>query len=227
MDEINSKTDLSITMLEQKESRKVKRIAFKVKKINHEEVALGQVSDLLGLPQRDEKLKDQIFQILGETSMSTALWSNHSDDRLGAALKFYRETISSNNHAIKNPVAFFKKAVEEGWYSADDAPFRAQTLFSEEMLSDIDISFVKPNETDSIADLRKLVCDDFGYGIYKAWFDDAHISIEADTCIITHPNPYAQTYILQKLYQPLLNHIKMVVPSVSTINVQHKHFHLT
>jgi hypothetical protein len=222
IDEINAKTDLNITMLEQKESRKVKRIAFKVSKASGDQIVLTDSTDPELLLNRDVKLRDQVLQIMGDTPLAATLWENHSDERLLDALKFYRGAIHSADHTIKNPVAFFKKSVEEGWYSVEDAVGRIQDVGLAETLPASEISFVKPGESDDISKIRQRVYSEFGYGIYMAWLEDAFMSIKGTTCVMTHPNAYAPTYILQKLYHPLLNHIKIIAPSVTTLDVQQK-----
>lgn len=222
IEEINSKTDLNITMLEQKESRKVKRIAFKVIKGNFSQSVLQDSSDIIFLPDRDLKIKDHVFQIMGDTPAAASLWENNTDDRLRNALKFYRESIVSTDRNINNPVAFFKKAVEEGWYSPGEAAERIQAIVTESTTISPEITFVKPGESEQIANLRKLLYDEFGFGIYMAWFEGAYIFFKTTTCVIVHPNAYASTYILQKLYHPLLKQIKMVNPEVSNLDIQQK-----
>ena len=222
IDEINAKTDLNIVMIEQKESRKVKRIAFKVTKTNHSQEIYTDSSTSIFASDRDPSVKDLVVQIMGNTPTATSVWENHSDERLLDAVRFYRDAIISNEHSIKNPVAFFKKAVEEGWYSSTEAAERLQTIEIDTVMPTSEISFVKPTESDQVAKLRRCVYDDFGCGIYMAWFEEAYISINGTTCTLMHPNAYAPTYILQKLYHPLLKHIKMVAPSVLTLDVQQK-----
>lgn len=224
IDEINAKTDLNITMLEQKESRKIKRIAFKVTKANVGTAVLADTPSTVLLSDRDQSVKDLIVQIMGDTPTAETLWENYTDDRLRDALKFYREAIVSKDHNIKNPVAFFKKAVEEGWYSSDKAAERIQSLESDNGTQYTEISFIKPGESEQLARLRKLVYDEFGYSIYMAWFEEAFLNINETTCVMIHPNPYASTYILQKLYHPLMKYIKMVSPGVISLDIQQKQF---
>lgn len=225
IEEINAKTDLTIQMLEQKESRRVKRIAFVVRRQRNQEGANS--IEHHGEPGRDLKLKENIFQILSNSDKSEQLWEQHSDERLRSSLKFYREVLSSPDHQVKNPVAFFKKAIEEGWCSAEDAALRLKTMSIEDnarAAEKPELDLTRHDEPDRIRMIRQKICDEFGIGVYNAWFDAASIQLVGKKCIIIHPNVYAPTYIMQKLYQPLLQQIHTVDPTISSIEVHNKQF---
>jgi plasmid replication initiation protein len=227
IEEINAKTDLSIHMLEQKESRKIKRIAFKVQR----QLPLGGLfePEQKEIFSRDLKLKQNILQIMGNSEKIEQLWAQHTDERLRSSLRFYREVLSSSDHQVKNPVAFLKKAIEEGWCSAEDAATLVKTMSFENNLDKPEMSkliFTKPGEIDKVRIIRQHLCEEFGLGVYHAWFNDAIFQLVEDKCIIFHPNLYAPTYIMQKLYHPLLKWIKNVDPNIGLVEVQNKQYEL-
>lgn len=221
--EINAKTDLKVTMLEQKEGRKVKRIAFQVIRFDKANENISQGTEkCLGQWDRDITLKEQIDQIIGNPEKSKELWLKYSDETLLGAINFYKETLSNPENAVKNPVAFFRKAVEEGWYPMAEALSKIDNQSSKPDANESYIDFHKMGESESASHIRKQLYEQYGAVVYNAWFYEATFDLQSDRCVILHPHPYAHTYIMQKLYDQLLTVIQKNSPNIIWIEIQHE-----
>lgn len=225
--EINSKTDLKVTMVEQKEGRKVKRIAFQVIRFNKEESNITELQDLTGILNRDITLKNHLEYIIGSPGKAKELWLKYSDDTLRGAIGYYKETLANPEHVIKNPVAFFKKALEEGWYPLADALVKIEQLKNLDDKEEEYLDILDTNEQEPIRQIRTLLLQCHGLTLYTAWFKEASFQIQEDKCIINHPNAYAETYIIQQLYQSTLTVLQQIYPRIKSFEVRYQQPQLT
>lgn len=226
--EINAKTDLKVTMIEQKEGRKVKRIAFQVIRCDKSKLDALEVQDLVEIFDRDITLKNQLEYIIGSTEKTKELWLKYSDDTLKGAIAYYKETLANPDHVIKNPVAFFKKALEEGWHPLADALLKIEQLKNfDEKTEENSLEIIDQNELESIREIRSLLLKCHGLTLYTAWFKEASFEIQDNSCIINHPNSYAETYIMQKLYESTLNIFQKYYPKIKSLDVRHRQHQLT
>lgn len=219
--EINAKTDLSVTMLEKKEGRKIKNIAFHVSRINNNpNDELTTIVNSLVLHDRNYELKDKMEHIICNPEKTKELWLKYSDTTIKGALDFYKEALK--NDTVKNPVAFFKKALEEGWYPLADALKSMEDVHSSEVSAPMAVSFEKEGESRKIGHLRQEIYKQLGSTLYKAWLEDAIFSISETGCTIYHPNAYAHTYIMQKMSKSILQIVRRTFKNVENIDVQYK-----
>lgn len=174
--EINAKTDLNVTMLEKKEGRKIKNIAFHVSRINNNpnDESTAIVNSRV-LDDRNYELKDKIEHIIGNSEKAKELWLKYSDMTIKGALDFYKEALKSDT--VKNPVAFFKKALEEGWYPLADALKSMECVQASEASVSIEMSFEKEGETKEIVHIRQEIYRQLGATLYNAWLGNAIFSI--------------------------------------------------
>jgi plasmid replication initiation protein len=226
--EINTKTDLKVKMIEQKEGRKVKRIAFQVVRFNKEDADITSLQNNTGVLDRDIILKNQLEYIIGSPEKAKELWLKYSDDTLKGAIGYYKETLVNPEHVIKNPVAFFKKALEEGWHPLADALVKIEQLQNlDDKKEEKDLDILDKNEQEPIRQIRALLLQSHGSTLYTAWFKEASFQIQEDKCIINHPNVYAQTYIIQQLYQPTLTILQQIYPKIKSFDVCYQQYQLT
>lgn len=219
--EINAKTDLKVTMLEKKEGRKIKNIAFHVSRINNNpNDELTAIVNSLVLDDRNYELKDKMAQIIGNPEKAKELWLKYSDKTIKGAIEFYTEALK--NDAVKNPVAFFKKALEEGWYPLADALKSIGDSQGSDVASPMDVSFEKEGESGEMVQLRQAIYKQLGSTLYNAWLENALFSITETCCTIYHPHSYAHTYIMQNLSNPILQIVRKTFQKVKTVDVQYK-----
>lgn len=219
--EINAKTDLNVTMLEKKEGRKIKNIAFHVSRINNNHNdELTTIVNSLVLDDRNYELKDKMERIICNPEKTKELWLKYSDTTIKGALEFYKEALKSDT--VKNPVAFFKKALEEGWYPLADALRSMKDVHSSEVSVSTAVCFEKAGESREIGHLRQEIYKQLGSTLYKAWLENAIFSISETGCTIYHPNSYAHTYIMQKLSKSILQIVRRTFQNVETLDVQYK-----
>jgi plasmid replication initiation protein len=218
--EINAKTDLQVKMLEKKEGRRIKNIAFHVTRINNSlNENVSNTANNRTLDDRNHALKDKMEQIMGTPERAKELWLKYSDKTIKGAIDFYADALK--NDVVKNPVAFFKKALEEGWYPLADALTALESKNPADSFRDESISFIRDNETNEFAAIRKALYLELGATLYLAWLDEASFCISETMCIIYHPKSYAHNYIMQKLVTPILNAIRSKVPKVKSIDMQY------
>ncbi|MDP3935455.1 MAG: RepB family plasmid replication initiator protein [Alphaproteobacteria bacterium] len=219
--EINAKTDLNVTMLEQKESRRVKSIAFKV--IRQEKAAGGKSSGVMDSIafDRDLTLQGQLQAIFGVPEKTQEIWVKYPDETIRGAINYYMETLTKHPYTIKNPIAFLKKALEEGWHPLADALSRIGKITDQfekgEGGSVHEIDHLNEPETTKM--IRKKILNQFGETVYNAWFKAGTFFVEENTLFVVHPNAYTQAYIQQKLYHPLLDIVRESYPGIVSITV--------
>lgn len=218
--EINAKTDLGITMVEEKEGRRIKNIAFQVcrKQPSGAGDSVTPVSVLTF--DRDPILNEQLQRIMGSAEKVAEIWEKYSDTTIRGAIDYYVEALTAHPNTIKNPVAFFKKALEDGWHSTADALHRLQAAQPKGADSDTFDEIDQLNEPDAIKAFRKQVALRLGESVYYAWFKRGTYHVDGQTFVMTHPNSYTQTYIQQKCHQQVWDIIREIQGDIHSFEIK-------
>lgn len=106
--EINTLTDIEVTLIEHKEGRRVAMIQFAV-------AAKKQAALELGEQMIDMALLGRMMKLGLSRSAAQKLYTSHEEGRIRSALDLTEQRLSGNGKKVENPVAFFKSALREGW----------------------------------------------------------------------------------------------------------------
>lgn len=208
--EINNKTDLTIKLMEKKEGRKIKYIAFEIQRETLEEKNAESVFGVDVIPmQRNLSLKSMLENVLNKLSQVEEVWATYTDFEIERAISFYKETIQDPGSNIKNPVAFFTKALEQGWCSASDAKERALeeiTLAKDDGNKYVLAAIELLDEPEDIKNIRKTIFQTLGSAVYSGWFQETKIILENGILCLEAPSEYSANWINNR-YGQLLNDV--------------------
>ena len=150
-----------------------------------------------------EKLKH--FQL--SSRQISEIKSKYTSEEINRAYEFFMTAFDSSVSKIKNPVAFFKKALEEGWVTADVMAERVETSVSEKNSSEKD-SFLKAiqasEDADQIKALRIDLLNSLGGAPYKSWMQNVRVLRDKDILTIVSPTPFVRDWIENKYRQEIV-----------------------
>ncbi len=200
IDEINVKSDLHITYETLSERGKLTHIRFQAHRKNG-----GRVIDL-GVTKTTEgveKLKH--FQL--SSRQITEIKSKYTTEEINRAYEFFMTAFESSASKIKNPVAFFKKALEEGWVTSDVLSHRMddvtiQTNSSEE--EEIRMAIETSDDSESIIALRINLLKALGLAPYKSWMREVRMMIDNNTLRLISPSQFNRDWIESRYRSTIL-----------------------
>lgn len=200
IDEINVKSDLHITYETLSERGKLKHLRFRA----HRKVG-GMVIEqpVQETTEGVEKLKH--FQL--SSRQISEIKSKYTSEEINRAYEFFITAFDSSVSKIKNPVAFFKKALEEGWVTSDVMAQRVETSVSEKNSSEKDSvlkSIHASEEADQIKAMRIDLLNSLGGAPYKSWMQNVHLLRDKDILTIVSPTPFIRDWIENKYRQDIV-----------------------
>lgn len=177
--EINEKSDITLTFEEKKSGgKRISELKFIAERKNSFEQA-PSIDDLFKSPdividiQEDceSDLISRMMQFIPIEKAKTFL-TKYEKERILNGLDFCEKELKINNGTIKNPVAFFKKAVEEGWVLPDviNQRFDKRTEDNQQAQSDnLETDIQKLDESESFKLVRLELLKTLGEAVYKSW----------------------------------------------------------
>lgn len=211
--EINQKTDLSLKLIEKREGRKIKWIAFDIERENT--FILPDFSQNENLEQ-ESQIKKSVELIIGNSAKTNELCEKFTEDELQRGVEYYRYVLATRANEIKNPLAFFVKTLEESWHTPEEALSRIDKLKT--TLSS-PLTITTNEDSQEFLKIRESILSAYGDVVYLAWFKGAKFSLSESALHISHPNPYAHTQITQKYMSKLLELVQEYYPNVQKILV--------
>ncbi len=200
--EINLKTDLSLNLIEKKEGRKIKWVAFEIERDTELTDHTHKSQPLLST-----ELQKSMATILGCELKAKKLFEKYSESEVQRGVDYYQHTLSQQGNKIKNPIAFFMKALDEGWHTPEEAITRINKIQNTECHPSEFVE-LKGEESEEFLEIRTDIYQEFGEAIYKSWFHAAYFCFVDGVLNINHPNPYAVTQIKQKYDKRLIDIFK-------------------
>lgn len=204
IDEINVKSDLHITYETLSERGKLKHLRFRA----HRKVG-GMVIEqpVQETTEGVEKLKH--FQL--SSRQISEIKSKYTSEEINRAYEFFIAAFDSSVSKIKNPVAFFKKALEEGWVTADVMAQRVETSVSEKNSSEKDSVLKAIHASEEAAQIKAMRIDllnSLGGAPYKSWMQNVHLLRDKDILTIVSPTPFIRDWIENKYRQDIVSAAK-------------------
>lgn len=173
--QINESTNLTVDLKEKKEGRKVRYISFGIhrKSLLPPSPTSSELKDVVCKEPRN--LLKRLSNFLTEKT-ALALIKKHDEEIIENALDYVEETIQKKSESIKNPVAFLKKAVQEGWKAPGEIRERINTIELDDKELD---SICNHGEHVICKELRKAIYRNIGRERYLHWFDMSVFLVEA------------------------------------------------
>lgn len=217
--EINQKSDISIRFEEKKSvGKKVSELRFVAEKKNvldlSEELSnlvttsqVELVDDQEGVSDLSENsvILERMSQIVS-VKIARYLLKKYDNHTLINALNFCEKYFLSDSK-IKNPVAFFKKALEEGWVLPEVIETNIRTVALN--IKDEEKGFIdRIDEPEGLKNLRKYLFDTLGSAPYCAWFKETRLKL-IDTVLHVSTNTQFQADRIENNYrQHILDGVK-------------------
>lgn len=213
--EVNQKSDICIKLEERKTGgKKVTALRFIAEKKEIIDVS-NDLEELVAtahptLYQAESNDSNIDINILVERmknivsiKTATSLLKKYSMRSILNALNFCENSFKSNKTQIKNPVAFFKKALEEGWVLPEVINQRIEQGSEISEIDPIESEIEHLNEPETIKALRFGVLKSIGAAPYKAWIHPLVFKVDKGSMQVIARN----TYLLDRVenhYRPEL-----------------------
>ncbi|CAO4847412.1 MAG: hypothetical protein FADNKDHG_01492 [Holosporales bacterium] len=201
--ELNEKSDIFVSCEKKMSGKKIESIRFIAKKKND----AGEYQKIIF--DEEEELRAR-FEGLGfNKRIISSFLKDYTRDELENALDVYYQQIREGE--VKYPVAFFKKALLEGW------------LIKKEKCENVVCSFDDIDELREdpwIKQTRKMLLDCFGADLYKSWFKNVIFEFdENENVVVLSPTLFHSDWIESK-YSDAIK--KILETSMSKKNVYFK-----
>ncbi|CAO4844641.1 MAG: hypothetical protein FADNKDHG_01317 [Holosporales bacterium] len=196
INEINAYSDTEINFEKKKQKNKITHIRFHAQKKSAEASLLYLIK---------EEPEDPLFLKLSSIGLSEkiirTLMRDYTTIEIENAIDFFK--ISFSDGGIKNPVAFFKKTLAEGWLS-DEAMAKNRLLSVEKS----DTSPIL-DQNDAFYDLKKCLMDLIGEEMYKKWWSDVVFKLDSGDLYVYAKSQFFKDWIEGKYGHDLLQAITL------------------
>lgn len=197
--EINLKSDLNVSYETLSERGKITHIRFLAYK-----KGTGKVIDIECNNFLDSRVKLENIPLSNRQIQE--IKKKFTEDEINTAYDFFMQAYEADASKIKNPVAFFKKALEEGWVTTDvmnsHLDLGSHNRVSDEMssmISEIECS----DETEQVKAFRRGLLQSLGSGPYAAWVKDCKVQIDNNILCLVHASQF-KTNWLESHYQAII-----------------------
>lgn len=180
LSEINEKSDVMVRVEEKKSGRKTTHLKFICER--KDTAAVGQSTE--GRAPVFEALKGIGMYARAANKVLAA----YPDEEILSALAFFTEY--AKKHALDNPIAFFLKALDQGWVSHSLTKIKQEET-SGAACDDIDVL----DEDIRCKNLRRAICEEIGFSLYISWFGKTVFRIERDKLIVESSSNFVQTQL--------------------------------
>lgn len=193
LDEINAKSDVSVTYKTKAERGRITHICFHAIKKGTQQllIDLFKGEDIV-----DVESTLTLKQIGIPNQAITEIKKNHTEEQIQNALEFFFAEFDASK--IKNPIAFFNKTLKEGWVLPQIMNKRIDNLDIE--LNDVDeFSFEniiqQLDEPASIKSLRLELLKSMGKAVYQNWFHPLKFSQAENIFMVESPTAFVRDWV--------------------------------
>lgn len=205
IEDINSKSEFIVDANINREGRKLVQISFKAVKKEISDTVLEISSDI---NIKTEDLKSRL-ELLGFSKRFINMVINkYSYDEIDRAIDIYNHQIKSEK--IKYPTAFFKKALEEGWFLSG-----ALEGGGTHPSSDLDIILQEINtlkEEKICRQLRVKLFNQLGLAPYKNWIHPCKLTYSGKNLTVFVPSDFVQNWIESKFHADIQMSLQSLLP---------------
>lgn len=175
--DVSLKSEFNVSYELEKEGRKVSKIRFvaQIKEsISQTIKSLPAITNF-----KEEAIKAKLESLGFNSRFINGTMKKYRFGEIEVVIELFEKALKEEK--VKFPVAFFKKALEEGWVTKDVMHHRleesaAQNSSSEE--GEIRLEIAESDESDSIKTLRLHLLKLLGTTRYIAWFKEVSLSFD-------------------------------------------------
>jgi hypothetical protein len=175
INEINEVSDLHASYEVLSERKKVTHIRFMAQKkmIPLIEIGEGETEEC-----RDDSLIKSLSSIGLSLTYIDEILENQSEKSIKNALDFCESELAVPDNTIKNPVAYFKKALREEWVLPETVKNRLETNTCLQKGESCFERIENLEESESCKSFRKAVLKQLGETLYISWIEPARLKEE-------------------------------------------------
>lgn len=212
--EINEKSDITLTFEEKKSGgKRVTELKFIAVRKNSFDQA-PSIDDLfksrdivIDIHEDDDSdLINRMVQFI-PTDKARSFLTQYGKRRIQNGLDFCEKELKINNGPIKNPVAFFKKAVEEGWVLPQVVKQRLAQRADDnhsEQSEDLAADINNLTEDESFKLIRVKLLKRLGKAQYTSWIHPLQFKLDRERILIISATPFIRDWIENKYRQDIV-----------------------
>lgn len=214
--EINEKSDITLTFEEKKSGgKRVTELKFIAVRKNSFDQS-PSIDDLFKSPdivieiQEDYDLISRMIQFISIDKARVFL-TQHGKERIRNGLDFCEKELKISNGTIKNPVAFFKKAVEEGWVLPQVMNQRFEKLAEDsqsEQIDNLEADIQNLEETKTLKSLRVELLKTLGEALYSSWIHPLKFKQDDKILMVMAPTAFNRDWVENHYRQDIIKTAK-------------------
>jgi hypothetical protein len=204
IDEINRYSDTEIEFETKSQKNKITHIRFYAKKKSAKESLLSLIKD-----EQEDPVVLKLSSIgLSEKTIRSVV-QKYNVDEINSALNFFNKSLDENKEKIKNPVALFKKTLEEGWILPEEINKR-------NMIS-VDVKNFSFDDNDIFKDIRMEMSKIIGTELYKSWWQSVDFEEGEDVLTVWSKSLFHKDWIQNKYEKELIDVLSFLRPNIKKI----------
>lgn len=207
IDEINKYSDTEIEFETKSHKNKITHIRFYAKKKSAKESLLSLIKD-----EQEDPVVFKLSSIGLSEKIIRSVIQQYSEDEINLALNFFNKSLNENNQKIKNPVALFKKTLEEGWILPEEIKKRNVNIVEVE-----DILF---DDNDTFKDIRMGISSAIGVDLYKSWWQNVDFEEVEDVLTVWVQSAFHKHWIQEKYEKELIYVLSGLKTNIKKINYE-------
>lgn len=214
--EINKFSDLRVSYETQSERGRITHLRFiaENKRQSEEEPRL-----MPAIEPVDTIIKE-LLDIGLTDKQAQRVRSEHSDLEIKRALEFFLSSFRKDDGRIQNPVAFFKKALEEGWVLPEVMQHNIRSSKETDVISLRD-QIMLLDESTLCQQLRLKLLEMLGNAPYASWLHSCQMTASGSEFGISTPSNFTKEWIESKFHQHIQSALYKVAPT-STFKIIYK-----
>lgn len=212
--EINEKADILVHFDEKKLGKKTTHMRFIGERKNNRIIDEKKKEQ----NQINDNLEQQLYDIgLNNRSIQSIIHA-YKEDEIMNALAYY--TAYSQRKTVENPVAFFKKALQEGWCVPKNNSNNLSVYLTkddnhlnQELISNTD-------EDQASQQIRGMILQEIGASQYRSWFLKARFRVIDNHLEITAPSSFIKDHMEIHFSHCLKNIIASGVCGIDSVEIK-------
>lgn len=203
IEEVNTKSDVEVHYETQSERGKITHIRFHAQKKGKQQLLLKYV-ECDNVDEIEQKLKN----INLSPKAISEIKQKYSDETINNAYDYFSSEFKLNIGNIKNPIAFFKKALEEGWV----LPHVIHEKMEESNIHTVEQDINHLDEPEILKTLRLYIWQVVDSAPYRAWFQETKFEITDTDLRVIAKNRFQADWIENHYRNQLLSCLHKLDP---------------
>ena len=199
--EINDKSDVEVTYKTKNERGRITHICFQANKKGTQNLQIDFIEEATALVDNSSI---QLMQIGIPIQMISEIKEKHADEQIQNAIDFFCSEYDPSK--INNPIAYFNKALKEGWVLPQIMKKRLDKLEGDLNKADEPVAegmVYQLDETESMKLIRLELLKILGKNVYQAWIHPLKFLYEECIFSIFSPSDFHRDWVESKYRQEI------------------------